>query len=174
MLGVRGTGRVPGPVARHIGSASRTVSEALQLPSAASPLLQAWITTWFVVPTWSWQSLVTVRPGVRQSNVAVSCAVAFRFGFLSGVQKQLSDAVSGSAAASVALHVWLLKSVVTTGGGQVPAGVPGQPASETQGAPGVSPPTHVRPGMSLSIVPLAPTMPEFDSLSEQENISDDP
>src|SRR5438477_558515 len=46
--------------------------------------------------------------GVCQAKLAVSVAVALKFGFRSAVQKQLSVAVSGSLASSVSLHVLLI------------------------------------------------------------------
>src|SRR5881396_2648499 len=54
------------------------------------------------------QSFVTTSPGVWQSKLALSFAVATKFAFLSAVQKQLTVAVSGSLASSVSLHVVLI------------------------------------------------------------------
>src|SRR5207253_2379956 len=85
------------PPAGHAASV-KFVSLTMQFArSAVAEFVTVIVTAFLPLASLCAQSLVTVRPGVRQSTLAVSCATAIRFGFRSAVQKQLTDAVSGSA-----------------------------------------------------------------------------
>src|SRR5438046_216011 len=97
-----------GPLAGHAASV-KFVSVTVQFSRSAVPVFVTVIVT-ALLPfvSRSAQSFVTTRPGVWQSKLALSFAVAPKFGFLSAVQKQLSVAVSGSLASSVSLHVLLI------------------------------------------------------------------
>ena len=58
------------------------VSTTVQFRRSAVPeLVTPIVTALLPFASFCAQFFVTVRPGVRQSNLAVSCAVAFRFGF---------------------------------------------------------------------------------------------
>src|SRR5439155_20891598 len=96
------------PLAGHAASV-KFVSVTVQFSRSAVPVFCTVIVTALLpLVSRSAQFFVTTSPGVSPSKLALSFAVALKFGFRSAVQKQLSVAVSGSLASSVSLHVVLI------------------------------------------------------------------
>src|SRR5207247_7158029 len=103
------------PDGGQVGSFLNTLSVTTQFARSAVPVfISSMSTSLLPFASGTRQVLVTLSPGVRHWNFAVSLAVARKFAFLSAVQKQLTVAVSGSLALSSALHVLSISVAVVT------------------------------------------------------------